>query len=293
MASIKNCNACSDLQEDSADFVQHGVTSTVCNSLKNDTGLNPSSGHDDCEDLDTANDCLIGNMEDEVEYHDVCEWKEFMPNFIHNLWSMLKIMICSICGMWTQIHCTYNSLVKLVNYLADTTSAATFVTYYRDLGTGGDSVPYWNNITDGFERTLDIYMDSSGASSGSEPADRDYAVLISNCTNYRYFQKMQGTVSFYSSGDNRSVSTIRSHVGQHPNIFMTNSDHLINFSWTTSGAVILKKGEHIKINFYVSSADAGGATADEAPSARLHQFVLTWIPINAGEALDPSKILKC
>lgn len=103
MAAKRDCSACSDLQEHSAEFVQNGVTNNVCNSLKNNSGFNPSSGHDDCEDLNDANDCLIGNMEDEVDAYDVCEWKEFMPNFIHNLWNVIKAIICAICGIWKRI----------------------------------------------------------------------------------------------------------------------------------------------------------------------------------------------
>lgn len=102
MAATRNCSACSELQEDSANFVQNGVTTQVCNSLKNNTGFNPSSGHNDCTDLDDANDCLIGNMEDEVDAYDVCGWKEFMPKFIHNLWNVIKAIICAICGLWTK-----------------------------------------------------------------------------------------------------------------------------------------------------------------------------------------------
>ena len=104
MAAKRDCSACSDLQENAPEFVQNGVTTNVCNSLKNDTGFNPSSGNNDCTDLNDANDCLIGNMEDEVDAYDVCEWKEFMPKFIHNLWNVLKAMICALCGIWKMIH---------------------------------------------------------------------------------------------------------------------------------------------------------------------------------------------
>ena len=99
----KNCSACSELQEKSADFVQNGVTKSVCNALKNNKGFNTSSGNDDCTDLNNANDCLIGNMEDEVDAYEVCDWKEFTKNFIHNLWTVLGAIICAICGLWTKV----------------------------------------------------------------------------------------------------------------------------------------------------------------------------------------------
>ena len=103
MASTRKCSSCSDLQQNSPEFVVNGVTDDVCISLQNDTGFNPGSDNDDCTDLNNANDCLIGNMEDEVASYQSCDWKEFMPTFIHNLWTVTKSVICSICGLWKYI----------------------------------------------------------------------------------------------------------------------------------------------------------------------------------------------
>lgn len=102
----RDCNACEDLRQNSAEFVQNGVTDNVCASLKNNTGFNPSSGHDDCTDLHNANDCLVGNMEDEIEAYDVCDWKEYMKKFVPNVWTTLKAIICSICGLWIKLEQT-------------------------------------------------------------------------------------------------------------------------------------------------------------------------------------------
>lgn len=101
-----DCSACEELREISPDFVTKGVTQTICTSLKNDTGLNPTltTLHDDCEDLDTANDCLIGMMDGEVEKYEACDWQKFMHKFIPNLYHMLKAGICAICGLWTNVH---------------------------------------------------------------------------------------------------------------------------------------------------------------------------------------------
>lgn len=112
MAATKNCNSCANLQENSPNFVQNGVTDTVCTALKNDKGFDASNGHNDCTDLNHANDCLIGNMEDEVDAYGVCDWKEFTKNFIHNLWSVIKAMICAICGIWTNIHNLWDKVDK-------------------------------------------------------------------------------------------------------------------------------------------------------------------------------------
>ena len=104
MAAQKDCKACGKLRDGSSDFVINGVTKNVCTSLKNDTGFSTSNGNNDCTDLDLANDCLIGNMEDELEGYEVCDWKDYMRKFIRNLWNVLKAIICSICGIWTKIH---------------------------------------------------------------------------------------------------------------------------------------------------------------------------------------------
>ena len=98
-----NCSACEELREDAPNLIVNGLGSTECASLKNNTGLNPSAGNDDCHDLDNLNDCLIGNMKDEIDAYDVCDWKEFMRKFIDNAWTVFKGIICAICGLWTNI----------------------------------------------------------------------------------------------------------------------------------------------------------------------------------------------
>lgn len=111
----KNCESCEDLRTQAPDFAMNGVTDKVCASLKNNTGLDASNGNDDCTDLHNANDCLVGNMEDEVEAYDVCEWKPFMKRFIPNLYNTLKAMICAICGLWSNVEklwCYMNNITK-------------------------------------------------------------------------------------------------------------------------------------------------------------------------------------
>ena len=119
MAEI-NCSACEDLRQDAPNFVVNGLGDTECTSLQNDTGLNASSGNNDCTDLNNMNDCLIGNMETEVDAYDVCDWKEFMKSFISNVWTVFKGIICSICGIWTNIHQLWTQAERidcLVDYL--------------------------------------------------------------------------------------------------------------------------------------------------------------------------------
>lgn len=109
----KNCAACDELRNDAPNLIVNGMTDTECASLKNNTGLNPSSGNDDCTDLDNMNDCLIGNMEEEVELYDVCDWKDYTKELVGNLWTMFKAIICAICGIWTNIVDIRNKLQAL------------------------------------------------------------------------------------------------------------------------------------------------------------------------------------
>lgn len=96
-----NCSACNTLSEQASDFVVNGVTDTGCTNLKNNTGFSGSST--DETELDLANDCLIGNMADEIPAYDVCDWKDYMLKLVPNLWNMLKALICTIGGIWTNI----------------------------------------------------------------------------------------------------------------------------------------------------------------------------------------------
>lgn len=100
--SEMNCSACSELRENAPAFIRSGVTEEIAESLENNTGLNPNLSvlHDNCTDLNNANDCLVGRMADEVEAYDVCDWKVFMKDFIHNLYEVLKAILASMCGLW-------------------------------------------------------------------------------------------------------------------------------------------------------------------------------------------------
>lgn len=104
--STINCDACNELREYAPEFVQNGVTTNVATSLKNDTGFNNSLtvAHTDCEDLNDANDCLIGRMDQEIEAYEVCDWKTFMHKLLPNFYELLKAIIASICGLWTNVH---------------------------------------------------------------------------------------------------------------------------------------------------------------------------------------------
>lgn len=117
MAEV-NCAACEDLRNNVPELIVNGLSDDMCTSLQNDTGLKPSVGHNDCTDLENLNDCLVGNLETEVEKYDVCDWRDFTKELIGNLWTVSKAMVCSICGIWTNIHNLWNQISALWAQLA-------------------------------------------------------------------------------------------------------------------------------------------------------------------------------
>lgn len=106
--SNQSCSACNDLREYAPEFVVNGTTDNVAEHLKNDQGLSGANNHTDCEDLLDVNDCLIGNMVDELEGYDVCDWKDYMATMLGNLYETIKAMVYSQCGQWCAINGLYN-----------------------------------------------------------------------------------------------------------------------------------------------------------------------------------------
>lgn len=120
--STISCDSCSNLREHAPEFVQNGVTDDISASLKNNTGLNPASLvlHSNCDDLNDANDCLIGRMSQELEAYDVCDWKAFMGKFLPNDYEVLKGVIASMCGLWTRSERLCASVDNLLNIVTGT-----------------------------------------------------------------------------------------------------------------------------------------------------------------------------
>lgn len=98
------CNACDDLKTYAPDFVVNGVTDAVCAALQNDQGLNASNGRNNATDLQTAIDCLVGVLVSAIETYDVCDWQDFMKQFLSNNYELLSALICNEKGQWNQIH---------------------------------------------------------------------------------------------------------------------------------------------------------------------------------------------
>lgn len=294
MANI-SCSSCEDLRQTASELIVNGFTDEMCTSLQNDTGLVASSGNDDCTDLNNMNDCLVGNMATEIDSYDVCDWKTFMKKFIPNVWTTLKGIICAICGLWTRIHCIYNSLVNLVDALADTTGGRSFVRYYRDnSGAVGTTYqwPFPTSSSDPSDRTLNMYMDADVDNPGSQVADRDYVVIITYCNDVHKFSKFDGVQVWYSSADTRPLETIKKRQAQHPCVHKASpsGEFFRDFSWSVTQTVMVKKGAYLK---FCSTLDENSCVGDSDAWYRVHQIESVWIPANIDSSIDPSDILEC
>ena len=117
MAKEVNCEACEDLRQTDPNMIANGWSDAECASFKNDTGLVPSKGHNDCQDLEDMTDCLIGNMDAEVDKYEVCDWQKFMHDFLPNLWTVLTAIRCALCGIWTNIHALWGKVNDILDEL--------------------------------------------------------------------------------------------------------------------------------------------------------------------------------
>lgn len=178
--SNRDCSACQDLQDYAPEFATNGVTSAVAKSLQNNTGFNSHLQvlHDDCEDLNDANDCLIGNMEDEIEAYEMCDWKEYMKKFVGNLYEVLKAIIASICGLWLRIEIvSYQGILKL---WTDTTT-----TYSGTVTQNTQQVVHFNHHTRSGNLPSTVLRPSDSYSTVTVKNTIDYPILVNatfNCS---------------------------------------------------------------------------------------------------------------
>lgn len=278
------CEACETLKEDAYTFATKGVTTGVANRLKKDNGFaSPSSVDTDCEALNIGNDCLIGGQEDTLENYDVCDIKVWLKESWANLHTMLKAMIAAICGLWENVHnlwtrvdCLKDGISDIVRQLNEQSviNAKTFVRYVRNLGESTDE--YWETFSSGNQvSSRAYYMNASGTSYGSTEADRDYIVIVNHCFNVQNTKGFDIIVTWYSSAETSSISTIRNRRGQHPAFRPAGDIGINDMSWTLSHSVLVKKGHHLICDTWCHLSD-GGISGN--PQCRTHQISLTWIP---------------
>lgn len=293
-----SCSACEDLRDTSANFVVNGITDTECTSLQNNTGLNPSSGHDDCTDLNNINDCLVGNMAEEVEAYDVCDWKTFMKKFIPNVWTTLKAIICAICGLWQiaqRIDCIVEYMTGGAEFEFGEMSDDT-----KSYIVAGKGVSFANVSHSGTSLDVDLLYIAGGL-----------AKLSGSCKFYTSsFTDAKSVYNYDNEGVNPTKSSSRSGSSEwnHTNYKPTGSQQLIyelrikrsqypqiGQMFTGFGVNSAGGGYHTKIevfeageyafgqNGYCSRTDGSPANADSdtghlVPSGWVYiQMRMTWI----------------
>ena len=112
------CSACDSLKATSSNFIQKGVTDTICANLKANQGFE-NKGHNNCTDMHDMNDCLLGGLLEKIDTIDVCDAKEAIKDLEKNLISIIDVMICSDCGQWEEIEKLWAEIQKLWNAIRD------------------------------------------------------------------------------------------------------------------------------------------------------------------------------
>lgn len=106
------CSACDSLKATSSNFIQHGVTDTICANIKANQGFE-NKGHDNCTDMHYMNDCLIGGLLEKIDSVDACDTKEALRDLEKNLMNIMDVMICSDCGQWDEIKKLWEEIAKI------------------------------------------------------------------------------------------------------------------------------------------------------------------------------------
>lgn len=118
---MTDCQSCDELKKTSPEFVLHGIREKECKSLQKNTGLNPKLPvlHNNCQDLNNMNDCLLGYLGEELPAVNMCDIKDFIQDFLNNQRLMNKSLICSDCGQWDLIEKMLDALLKIIEKLKE------------------------------------------------------------------------------------------------------------------------------------------------------------------------------
>lgn len=162
MANV-SCGSCDDLRILDPDFIANGLGDDECASLANNTGLVTSSGDDTATDLQLMNDCLIGNLVNEIEGYEICDWKNFMDAYLPNAWTMNKAFICALAGAMAG---AISDLAGRFEVIHDTGTLSC---------TAGSTAVYQSNLTSEHDCSPDDYIPISILRFASQSA---YASLV-------------------------------------------------------------------------------------------------------------------
>lgn len=124
------CEACENLRDYAPNVILNGITDTECESLQENTGLNPQLSvlHANCEDLHDMVDCLIGGHLERLPAYDICgrdgySLKDYIEAMMKNLYTMYSALVCSDCGQWAKIEdilIQIEDIYKWLNALSNT-----------------------------------------------------------------------------------------------------------------------------------------------------------------------------
>ncbi len=260
MATIDiNCAACCELEEHAPEFVEEGVTETVCESLQNNTGLNPAAEvlHDNAQDYDLMNDCLVGRLDGILDAFGICEWQDFMHKAIPNLYTLLKAIGCMLAGIQAKLE----SIGTDAYYEPQ-------IQYAR--GSGTTSRDYY--VASGTPQTISFNEANREENNGAIIAPFDGICIISYCSDLQ---------------DN--VPNPNNNANTHKITFYTNNEHFsqamederaMHFGITDkeesvsmSCALKMKAGEYARC--YIAPSGTQAATTGKY---RIHQIVAVFIP---------------
>lgn len=120
------CLACQNLEDYAYDFVTNGLDDDMKDSMKNDTGLIKENNHNDCQDLNDMNDCLVKGMIEKIPSYNACDLDKALQEMMENMYNLLGAIIAGDCGQWENIHELWAEIAKLwdeINKLKNRVSA--------------------------------------------------------------------------------------------------------------------------------------------------------------------------
>lgn len=236
------CAACDEIRQIDPNFFVNGLGETECTSLANNTGLSPSSGNDNCDDLNLMNDCLVKNMQVEVDSYSVCNWKDYMKLLVGNLWTMFKGIICAVCGIAERV--SYISYVGILTLYRTSTII--------DDSAYAESTPQVLAFSEGAE----VYEGNVG-DGVLEPTSDYKGITISNTTSVPLLVETIFNCSMRTSQHFAccylTVTRDGQTVGQTPFITPTTYDQQV-----TAEAFVLDPGETTTMRYYFTIGVANG-----------------------------------
>lgn len=127
---MAGCESCNTLRTYAAEFMANGVTAKVCQSLQDNTGLNPDLSvlHNNCDDIGNVVDCLSSALESALKNADPCHWEEFLTLLLNNYRIINDVLVCNECGQWHQIDLIWEEIRNIYTILDTLTGGASYRT---------------------------------------------------------------------------------------------------------------------------------------------------------------------